>query len=109
MHNTVLLGTITTLGVAFTEILCTAEFVQLPVAEVPISEYVVLTEGLILILALVAPVFQVYVPAPPALMLSVLPLHRTVALGTIVTVGVTFTLILCTAAFVHPFVLPVTV
>ena len=65
-----------------------------PAADVPVTVYVVLTDGDTAALAPVAPVFQVYVLAPEA---------------TKVTVGSGVTDTIETAVLVHPLVVPVTV
>ena len=67
-------------------------FVQVFIVDVPLTVYVVFTDGLLVILALTDEVFQVYVPAPLAVKVTVLPEQITVLLGLIVIVGVAFTL-----------------
>lgn len=82
--------------------------VQLFAAEVAFTVYVILLVGLTAMLELVDAVLQVYVPAPLAEIVMVLPVHMTVLLGTKVIVGVMFTLTVCAAELVHEFDVPIT-
>jgi len=81
-----------------------------PAVVVPVTEYVVVELGVTVMLAVLPPVFQLYVFAPLAVNTEVAPLHIAAGLADAVTDGNGFTVTLTVAVPVHPaVVVPVTV
>ena len=81
-----------------------------PAVFVPVTVYVVVPLGVTVMLAVLPPVFQLYVFAPLAVNTDVAPLHIAAGLAVAVTDGNGFTVTLTVAVPVHPAVLvPVTV
>ena len=81
-----------------------------PAVLVPVTEYVVVELGVTVMLAVLPPVFQLYVFAPLAVSTEVAPLHIAAGLADAVTDGNGFTVTLTVAVPVHPaVVVPVTV
>jgi hypothetical protein len=95
--------TVTT-GKGFTVMVFTAVLVH-PLTLVPVTVYVVVTVGEIKIDEPMAPVFQVYVLAPLAVKVVVLPKQIIEFVAVTVIVGGGFTVIVFTAVFVHPLTL----
>ncbi len=80
-----------------------------PAVLVPVTEYVVVELGVTVILAVLPPVFQLYVFAPLTVSTEVAPLHIAAGLADALTVGNGFTVTLTVAVLVHPDAVPVTV
>jgi len=81
-----------------------------PAVLVPVTEYVVVELGVTVMLAVLPPVFQLYVFAPLAVSTEVAPLHIAAGLAVAVTDGNGFTVTLTVAVPEHPaVVVPVTV
>lgn len=78
-------------GSAFTDMLFTAMLLHDVTASVPETEYEVVEAGLTEMLAVVGPVFQVYVPAPLAVSVTDLPTQIKVELAEMATTGRAFT------------------
>ena len=98
-----------TVGNEFTVTLTAAVPVH-PAVLVPVTVYVVVELGVTVMLAVLPPVFQLYVFAPLAVNTDVAPLHIAAGLAVAVTDGNGFTVTLTVAVPVHPAVLvPVTV
>jgi len=76
-----------TVGKAFTTIAWVIVAVQPPVADVPVTVYVIFAVGLTVIAAVVALLLQVYVLAPEAVRVVVPPIQIEVADGVITNVG----------------------
>jgi hypothetical protein len=96
-------------GVEFTVTVTVAVLLH-PTPLDPVTVYVVLLVGATVILAVLPPVFQLYVLAPLAVNTEVAPLHIAAGLAVAVTNGNGFTVTLTVAVPVHPAVLvPVTV
>jgi hypothetical protein len=93
-------------GELATIILAVAVLTQ-PPADVPVTVYEVLDVGLAVKLAVVAPVFQVYVLAPVALNVAVEPAQIVVELTAVV--GKELTVTLTILVLLQPEVVPVTV
>jgi hypothetical protein len=80
-----------------------------PSAVVPVTEYVVVELDVTVMLAVLLPVFQLYVFAPLAVNTELAPLHIAAGLADVVTDGNGFTVTLTVDVPVHPAVLvPVT-
>jgi len=79
-----------------------------PAVLVPVTEYVVVELGVTVILAVLPPVFQLYVFAPLTVSTEVAPLHIAAGLADALTVGNGFTVTLTVAVLVHPDAVPVT-
>ena len=98
-----------TVGKEFTVTLTVAVPVH-PAVLVPVTEYVVVVLGVTVMLAVLPPVFQLYVFAPLAVSTEVAPLHIAAGLAVALTDGNGFTVTLTVAVPVHPaVVVPVTV
>ena len=80
-----------------------------PAAQVPVTVYVVDIVGLTVTGEPVAPVFQVYVDAPPADREELCPVHMAAGEAEAVTVGIGLTVTVTEAVAVQPAVEPVTV
>jgi len=81
-----------------------------PAVLVPVTVYVVVELGVTVMLAVLPPVFQLYVFAPLAVNTDVDPLHIAAGLAVAVTIGNEFTVTLTVAVPEHPAaVVPVTV
>jgi hypothetical protein len=94
-------------GAEPTLIVAVAVLIQ-PAAEAPVTVYTVLEDGLAVKLAVVAPVFQVYVLAPLAVIVPVEPAQ--IVADVDATFGRLFTITLNVLVFVQPKVfVPVTV
>lgn len=97
-----------TVGLGLTDMLTTAELVQVPFA--PRTVYVVFTLGVTTTLDPVKlPGFQVYVVAPPAVKVVWAPAQITVGLALAVTVGFGLTVKASVLVLVQLLVVPVTV
>ena len=92
-------------GLGFTVTVVVLTFVQLLL--LPVTVYTVVTEGVGLIMALVAPVLQVYEEAPDAMSVTEFPEH--IVAGFTTTVGVVLTVTVAVLLVEHPVLLPVTV
>lgn len=77
--------------------------------DVPVTVYVVVVVGDTVIPDEVAPVFQLYVVAPPPVIVTGAPLQIVDAEGVAVTVGLAVTFIVVDAVFEQPLLVPVTV
>jgi len=109
LHIAAGLAVAVTDGNGFTVTLTVAVPVH-PAVFVPVTVYVVVPLGVTVMLAVLPPVFQLYVFAPLAVNTDVAPLHIAAGLAVAVTDGNGFTVTLTVAVPVHPAVLvPVTV
>jgi len=109
LHIAAGLAVAVTDGNGFTVTLTVAVPVH-PAVVVPVTEYVVVELGVTVMLAVLPPVFQLYVFAPLAVNTEVAPLHIAAGLADALTDGNGFTVTLTVAVPVHPAVLvPVTV
>lgn len=108
VHVTVLLGEMVTVGVGLTETLCKAMFVQ-PFAAVPTTEKLEVDIGLTINVEVEGPPNQAYDAAPLAVKVELKPEQITVPVEEILTVGEVLTDKDCTAVFVQPELVPLTV
>jgi len=100
-HTALEFATAVTVGLGFTFTDTVFVFEQ-PELLYPVTVYTVVEAGLTETAAVVAPVFQLYVVAPPAVSVEVCPEHIALALATAVTVGFGLTLMAMVFVFEHP-------